>query len=448
MRLDDLSLSDSFEVFGHWWLPEAIGDKVPGTLSFSPSSGAVLVLQGIFNHPDLKDATRFFTGMAFQAELVYGEQPDGRQITLYRVFVKHIGVTSSFNCLYILAGSHIGPESVQKPATVLFSFENIEEWSCAPLLQAERASSPDRTSYSFTNKSLQLLTVTKSETHPELELFGNTISSLTRNDATFERKVFFRTSLENSEVIPMLEFVHEIGQLLTIFIGVPTTLVKLRYFAQPDEEVNVFFERARQTLTKKISSHDMPFTLPDLGNFAAPLFSAWLTSMTLMRSVYSTFFSTLFNDASFIDTKFQSLAQALEGLHRRTSEGKYLDANEYSEIGNHLIAAIPNNVSSDLRQRLKNTIKYGNEFSLRKRLKDMINGLDVRTREILKIDHPSFQSDMVDARNYYAHLDEASKPSCVSDNKTLYYMNQRLSALFLILALKKLGMPENVWSAV
>jgi hypothetical protein len=293
MKLDNFSLNDAFEVFGHWWLPEAAGDRVAGALTFSPASGAILVLQGIFNHPDLKGLTRFFTGMAFQAEIVYGEQPDGQQITLHRVFVTHMGATSSFRCVYVLAGAHIRNERAHKPAVALFSFDNIEEWSCAQFLFPERASSQDKTTYSFANKSTQLLSVAKSQTRPELMLLGSTMTTLTRNDASFQRKVWFRSSLENSELMPMLEFVHEIGQLLTILTGGPANLTQLRYIVDSDEEINVFFERARQTSSNRVLSPDMPFSLVDLGDFAAPLFSAWLASMASMRSVYSTFFSTL-----------------------------------------------------------------------------------------------------------------------------------------------------------
>ena len=185
----------------------------------------------------------------------------------------------------------------------------------------------------------------------------------------------------------------------------------------------------------------MPFSLHDLGEQAGSLFSSWLTSVALMRTVYSTFFSTLFN-LPFIDTKFQALTQAIEGFHRATCVGKYLEADEYSKVQDCLIKAIPINIEPSLREHLKNTIKYGNEFSLRRRLRDLIEGLEEKTREILQID-AAFQSDVVEARNYYAHLHDAMKPTCVGDGKAIYYLNQKLSALFLILVLKTLGMPEK-----
>jgi hypothetical protein len=440
MKLDNFSLNDSFEVSAYWWLPEAPEDKVPGTLDFSPSGGAVLTLQGTFNHPDLREIRRLFNDVGFEAERIYGEQADGQRITVCDVFANQISDTCSLRCHLVLAGAHAIMGGSHEPADALFSFDNLEEWTCAPFLQAERASLPDRMAYSFSYEPLQLFSLEKTDICHELSLTMNTTGRLTRNDALFERRAHFRATFQVSEVAQILRFAGDVGQLLTIFMGEPANLCRLRYTLGPDT-IDVFFQRVRAASSKIITSPDMPFSLHDLGEQAGSLFSSWLTSMALMRTVYSTFFSTLFN-LPFIDTKFQALTQAIEGFHRRTCVGKYLEASEYSKVQDCLEKAIPNDIESGFRERLKNAIKYGNEFSLRRRLKDLIRGLTPKTREILQIDE-AFQSVVVEARNYYAHLDEDTKPGCIGDGKALYYLNQKLSALFLILVPKTLGMTEN-----
>jgi hypothetical protein len=440
MKLDNFSLNDSFEVSAYWWLPEAPEDKVPGTLDFSPSGGAVLTLQGTFNHPNFRDIGRLFSDVGFEAERIYGEQADGQRITVCDVFAIQISDTCLLHCHLVLAGTHAVMAGSDEPANALFSFDNLEEWTCAPFLQAERASLPDRMAYSFSYEPLQLFSLEKTNICHELSLTMNTIGRLTRNDALFERKAHFRATFQVSEIAQMLRFVGDVGQLLTIFMGETANLHRLRYTLGSDT-IDVFFQRVQAASSKKITSSDMPFSLHDLGEQAGSLFSSWLTSVALMRTVYSTFFSTLFN-LPFIDTKFQALTQAIEGFHRATCVGKYLEADEYSKVQDCLIKAIPINIEPSLREHLKNTIKYGNEFSLRRRLRDLIEGLEEKTREILQID-AAFQSDVVEARNYYAHLHDAMKPTCVGDGKAIYYLNQKLSALFLILVLKTLGMPEK-----
>jgi ApeA N-terminal domain 1 len=443
MKFDEVSLDDVFDASGYWWLPDFQEDRLPGTLSYTPTDGIVLILQGVFDQPSLRDPSLIFGGKAFSAERIYGEQADGERLTVCGAFMTRLNTISSFDCRYVLAGACLSSEDNDQPATTLFSFNNLEEWSGVPFLQPDRSELPDRTTYSFPNNLVALLSIPKAEHLPELTLMGYTTTTLTPNDATFSRRAHFRTWLEKSELTSMLEFVNDVGQLLTILMGTRANLNQLRFSLDSDTYIHVFFQRVRAKPPKAVSAIQMPLTLRELGDKAASVFAEWFRSIVTMRPVYSAFFSTLFNDSSFIDTKFQALTQALESFHRRTRDGSYLKVEEYSEVAATLSKALPQGIPESLRARLKNTIKYGNEFSLRKRLENLIAEIQPKTREILRIDSSSFVSDVVDTRNYYTHLDEATKTPSVGNSSALYYLNQRLSALFLIHVLITLGIQEE-----
>jgi hypothetical protein len=170
----------------------------------------------------------------------------------------------------------------------------------------------------------------------------------------------------------------------------------------------------------------------------------WFSSTSLLSPIYELLFGTLFNRDSFVKTKFLNLSQALESFHRRVLGGTYLPPEGYVATRSALRAAVPESVPDDLRQRISDTIKYANEYSLRKRLKELLCSLDGSTLEILKISDVAAVSDLiVKTRNYLTHFDEQSRTSLVDDIVGMHYMNERLTALLFILILKKLGMNEQ-----
>jgi Apea-like HEPN/ApeA N-terminal domain 1 len=443
MNLEQCSLDDSFEVFAHWWLPDAPTDRVPGTLTFSREDGPNLELQGVFNQSAFTDIRRILSNASLpDVERIFGERSNGQKITLQHALVTSIGGgTSTFHCQFIFVGDHV-VAGIHDPAIGYFEYDNLEEWSCFNLLESLRSDLPSQHSYSVRDGPMELLSVPKNEHHPELDLIAIASQILTRNNVTFERRVYFQVTFGGTEFEKMLKFANDLAQFLSILMSKPAHLTRCVCILGSERGINIFFKRARGTSSGKIYAHDMSFPLLSLADRAVQLFSKWFSSADSMRSVYSTYFSTIFNDASYVDAKFQALVQAIEGFHRRTYGGLYLEESEYAQIRDKLVSAIPEGIELSLKERLKNAIKYGNEYSLRKRLKDIVGGLQPKTQEILRL-NPSFQSDVVETRNYYAHLDDASKTRYVGDGAALYELNKRLSALFQILVLMSIGVPEE-----
>lgn len=445
MKLDEYLLTDSFEVFGHWWLPEEPNDKVPGTLVFSPSKGGLLRLQGRFKGQVLTGPQFALTGPAFQPKCIYGEQPDGQLLSVHRALTTELNVTASLYCHLILAGAHLGPNSPLKDVSASFAYENLEEWSCLPLYASGSRSDNDHQShsYSFRSDVVNLLRVPKADSHPELELYGYIRHSLARNKATFERNARFRIyGLNLDNLGPLFEFTSSVGQFLTVLVGEPTALTELCIVPEPKNAINLFFQQTRSARAREILGPSMPFNLLSLANEASPLFSAWLDSYRLLHPAHAAFFSTLFSDFSFIDAKFQAIMQAIESFHRRTSQSAYVDQDEYQKIYAGLVEKIPDKVGAPLKEKLKSILKYGNEFSLKKRLKELASQLDKETLKILRIDS-KFINLVVETRNFYAHLDDSIRTSLAYDSRELYQANEKLSAFFLIHLLKKLGMSEE-----
>ena len=118
---------------------------------------------------------------------------------------------------------------------------------------------------------------------------------------------------------------------------------------------------------------------------------------------------------------------------------------QFSIVQDALHSAIPPDIPDALRQKLSDSIGYANEYSLRRRLKDLLGGLRTSSLEMLQISNSDGLTELlVKTRNYLTHFDDASKTSLVEDIVRMHYMNERLTALLLILILKRLGMDETI----
>ena len=107
-----------------------------------------------------------------------------------------------------------------------------------------------------------------------------------------------------------------------------------------------------------------------------------------------------------------------------------------------MISAIPSHVPNDLRAKLKSQIRFGNEKSLRHRLRRLINSLDPDTASVFCNDAKSFVEGIV-ATNYWTH-NLTEKDLTVLEGERLVNACEQLHVFLLILFVKHLGIPEAV----
>jgi len=95
---------------------------------------------------------------------------------------------------------------------------------------------------------------------------------------------------------------------------------------------------------------------------------------------------------------------------------------------------------TDFRNSLRKKLEYGYEYSLRTRLKELLNeygseflGLFVNKKK------PEFINDVVSTRNWLTHFDENDREEAVTDNEELAYISGRLEILLTILLLNYIG---------
>jgi hypothetical protein len=438
-------LLDDFRVSGHWWLPEKPEDKVPGTVTVGPDTAIVLELAGSFSSAEFDIHNVLSPGpRSVQLDIILGADADGDVYTLHRLHALRISNTCTFRVSYMLAGKHFSSANDIVFDSAFVQYTNLESWSCFNFTRQSKSESPDCFSIQVPTGLETLFKMDGVGQIKNLSLEAHALSRFTLSAIEIKPSARFSIDLNAAANLrTWFQLTSDLGHFMTLLIGEPSYIKKLRLFATPDTAVDVFYP---STIRRGEDLHPLEMCLDfrDVQKTVPMIARNWFESLALLAPVYDLLFGTLFGRDAFVRTKFVNLTQALESLHRRTVGGTYVSAREFDPVKDVLNAAVPPDVSADLKKKLSDSLEYANEYSLRKRLKELLRGLDPSTIEMLKIQDMAGTTDViVRTRNYLTHFTESQKTTIADDIVGLHFMNERLTALLFVLILKRLGIGEG-----
>ncbi len=444
MNIGQYNLFDDFRVFGHWWLPTRQDDKIPGTLTFNREVGVRLELAGVFTSPEFKLEHIFSTLGGIRLDIVLGADADGEIYTLHNLIVSNVSKTTTFRASYLLAGISLSDPADIRFSSALVEYSYIEKWSCFQFSRPGKSSSSNYMSLDIPVNTATLFRTSTTSAIKELSLCAYALNKFTRSSVEVKPKAHFAIDLDApADLKAIFSLLNDLGQFVTMLVGEPCYVKKLRLYDSGKTPVDVFFPSTIRK-EKEIDAADMCFPLCEISNTVQALAGNWFTSLGRLGPVYDLLFGTLFGQDAFVRTKFLNLTQALESFHRRTQDATYVPATDYPVVLDALVTAIPKDVPAPLKKRLSDSLKYANEYSLRKRIKELLQSLSQGTLEALKISDIATTAELiVKTRNYLTHFDDESKTSLAGDAVGMHYMNERLTTLLFILILKRLGLDES-----
>jgi len=275
------------------------------------------------------------------------------------------------------------------------------------------------------------------------------LPSFVQKEATIKQKTEIK--VETSEDKPFEDYrkiMYHIQNFLTLGITKLVHPLAIKGITEVNKEmindktlyppVEIFY-RLSDILKapKTLPPFDMLFTFKDISGRFESFLRNWFEKLDLLEPIYDLYFGTLYNPRMYLEHRFLSLIQAIESFHQRIYGGEYLSDENYKKVYDTLVNAIPNGVKIDFKESLENKLKYGNEFSLRKRLKEIFD----KYQEILNVfieNKNTFIEKVVDTRNYQTYHDEDLKERSASGKK-LYHLTQKLKILLEICLLTELG---------
>ncbi|MHB1464048.1 MAG: ApeA N-terminal domain 1-containing protein [Thermoleophilia bacterium] len=230
-----------------------------------------------------------------------------------------------------------------------------------------------------------------------------------------------------------------IQNLLTVATGVNTSITKIEVSVNDRDLVDVFFPSYLRVVHD--DSHNlihwsqMPFNLDDISKNIEDIFKKWLELCGERRPITDLYFGVRYAKFIYLEQKFLNLTQTAESFHRMSNDydKKVYSDTEYVEM----VSSSVSSLAGKKRNYIEMKLKYGNEPSFRTRLKELISYTADVMNPIMG-SRSTFINDVVNARNYYTHYDDALKEQ-VEKNIDLIELNMKLDILLQALFLSEIG---------
>jgi len=437
---------EKFDTIGSWWLPENPEKTLHGTLSYGPDSGAVLTLMGSFETEG--KATKYH-----EYDIINGDAGGG--ITLFRcstiefpmIIWNESTVSTKCYASYVFKGHIFKKTSDIKFRYARINFSHLESWISYPMITSTfKKGIFDLTTSKFQpiiakiddnlQISLNLFTLPSSE----LKKDGMEIRIKERAYVDFETRtdIDFETCLEISSIFQ---------QFLTVAVNRPVWMqeftIEISDDGESDKPVSIFF-KAPQILSEKnkyVHPSEMAFSLKNISDRYESVLKNWFEKRQFLGQIFNLYFALQYSEKMYIEHRFLNLVSYLESYHRRQFDGQYLSPENYTDFKRLLIESIPiiaDNNFGEFKTKFIRSLEYGNEFSLRTRLKIIYDD----SRSIISKYIPNrgqFIDKVVDTRNFRTHFDKTLEKSAISSVNDYYEYNLKLKMLVEICIFKELG---------
>ncbi|MBI3661999.1 MAG: hypothetical protein HY234_02975 [Acidobacteria bacterium] len=432
------TLSDSFEFMGSWWLPENATSQVPGIIRFEPSRRLSLTLLGRID--------------SYSPAAVLGSC-QGVPCTLLQA--RYAGETTEMGQFgrlklhgeKLLIGAHFESAQAAQFFKWKINFPELAAWHGG---------------------------------HPLHETFHNALGVEQGEvlDFTFKRPPSFHARMPPLNAALRIEhgFLYEVGEdfrckhradvhvipddkqdlhwflnttislqaLLSLLIGCAIHPIEILAFQTDQEEElkpiriyvpDIFPRGAAAEGALRLHFETIRHSFDDIVR-------EWFEIFDTHRSIYEALLGVMFNPESYLDAQFLALVQGLEGFHRREFPDLYVPSGEFEGFYRELVGGLPKRIPPNLRSALADRLKYGNEYSLRRRLTELVKGLPESIGERFHKKPLEFVSEVVELRNRLVHFPVGDKLT-VFDRQMLFVLTLKVRALLTILLMKRLRVPNE-----
>ncbi len=444
---ETFSLAQKFEIGGYWWLPDKPGETIYGQLQYQPENATELSLEGSF-----KESLRSAFGIV-SPPVIHGKTSNGFLCTLLDVHEKSTTVHSqgitvkSYFCHKLFVGKELLVSDNVLFESALVQFTDFSTWLSRKPFKVERSFAKNNQRVHKICHTMPNLISTPVESIKASIKFE---SLFTSGGVNQERKLihcdrirFRPRSKKNLQWY--LDIIHKFRIFLSMLTGEPANPVSIEFCTKRRrlshsgrklhrEYLDYCSPHYQSRKRSRLHYHEMLFPYPLIKKGFRKHLNSWYAKSDELRTPFQLYFGVLLQADTPLEFRFLALIQAIESYHRLKKVNKYMSDKAYEPIKNAIIHAIPDEVRPDHRDALKSRIKYGNEYSLRRRLTIILALIPRSLREKIINTDSEFINKIVATRNYLTHRDDSDKKN-VLDAKGIFHASESLRILLLILFL-------------
>lgn len=442
-------MNEVLEYKGYWWLPEQPDNEVFGIFSFTPQQGITLELEGKL-HPSFD--------RNFNPDLILGITKSGEHVTILNCQLTNqthsLGNTyeqSSLVAEMAFKGKgfnafHFESTDIIKFRRLTIRYAHLDEWLSDYIADFDIDTTDFPKNHSMTVQYQPSQAATAEFDGYKLALgVKYTSHHSIRKQVTIKQHALAEISFSEAKSLDdCFYFIYQIRNFLTLGLSVPTYPLQVIGLTETDQYIDFLYSQPHLPQNIRLfDSRNVLFSFPAIQENFQTYFANWFSRAEPLKPVYDLYFSARYNPHEYLQSTFLSLTQALETYHRRRYGGVYLANEEYKQkVYPKLAEAIPAELGNDFKQSLKKgTLQYANQFSLRKRLKDMTTELSEQQLGITFLytreSRENFVGKVCDIRNYLTHYDPDSHVDVSS--KELLDLTEKLIAILEIYLLKEIG---------
>ncbi len=442
-------LSDEFALQGEWWLPGEPNRRIRGELKFSPSHPINLRLDGILGSCSLEDDSR-----PFRLPIILGKLDNEISVTLESIW-EHRGTgQATYEAETLYYGSHFStPESVQF-TKLYIELTGIREWLMLDRpWYSHRSSADDRVRLRASDLGLsEILACTVNAIGGRIAFVRLTSISGGMWTCHLETRPIISIYRHKPEHFRYyLEVTRRVVQLLTLLIGAPVYIERVRGVAileeqdeapqYPRDPTLIYFLHGYVGGASEILEH--VFRFRKIRPLFCRLLNGWFDNASSLGLAYDLATDILYNKSSALEPRFLTVCQALENFHRATRLDKYIHTVKYQKIVSHMSCAIPKDVEPPLREKLSSVLQWANEYSLRKRVKDLLGSLTPGAHDLITRNSRRFKDQIVDTRNALTHNDPGFSGLVVAV-EDLWFLLNSAHAVLVMLLLREANIPLDL----
>jgi hypothetical protein len=433
-RLQTMSDLAAPEFQGYFWLPDKPERKVPGHFLRTADGRLQLNIVGTFSgRPiELDDRSPF---------RILGLSENGKSITLEGCLYTNRSFnfpglpTAIIFVHFAFIGCHFkNDEPIQFDSIYCYS-EAVDIWMRFAPMEVTLSTNPQKSAISFSPPS-PLEYELPDDLKFNVRCTWSAPSATEYREARIKQKTWVGFEFpRKANFKEMLTIVNQFSNFVSFVIDQTIAINVIEVYSK---ELVQKFDNTSHMLPVQIVYQPINKKSPDISKIQEPfplfsfentkdkfqiILSGWLENYKIFESSFNLYFGTKSEMDLYLDNRFLMLVQALEALHRNSSDNTLFSTKDYEELSSILKTGIPDKYKEWLQSRLK----YGNELPLRQRLKSLFSGFE----EVFggKKELKGLISYIVNTRNYLTHYDKSlhKKSAKASD---LHKLCLALEALF------------------
>lgn len=437
--------TEAWEEVGSWWLPEQPQQSGTGTLRFDPEQGLRLIgltgdwLRSRISRLETRDVAA-----------IHGQTPLGVLYTCSGNFIQSITessrarvgtvVTADVDVRSVLKAGHFNNDSTFQTFSCLYT--NLHTWLIDfPALNVSDVEGEERT-VQVRHQRGDLWTtdtgyaIAASNTYSFNQFQTNDPNPTIKFD---HLDGLYLTCHEPKRLAELFQVEYGFRLLINLLGGCQLQCHEVRC----DDDIESFDSRTMARFNRREDAKQgvMPVSYREVAQQFPAILKKWFELLGQVGPIVNLYFFGKNSPLSDLATNFLAAMQGLERYHRAFHGGFFVPQEEYDRtVRPALDEAIPSGLSSDFRQRLQSAIKYGYEFSLRRRLRDLVSVLP-DTNTFAEVSAASFLNQSVETRNSLVHQLQAQN---VFGGATLYRALCVWREVLFALILHKLEIPETI----